>query len=292
MESLKDIRTRLSSVISTRQITSAMKMVSAAKLRKAQDAIIRIRPYSDKLHDILKNLSGSLDTAEENIYADQREVNKVLIIVITSNRGLCGSFNANVVKRSMEIAGKDYADLYKRGNVDFIAVGKYGYNALRKKKYNVIGHYIELFDNLDFTNVSPVAGSIMQKFTDRNYDRILLVYNMFKNAAVQILTEEQFLPVKIEEEETSPHIHNYIFEPDMEYIVDVLIPKSLRIQFYKALLDSYASEHGARMTAMHMATENATELIRDLRLQYNKARQASITNEILEIVSGAEALRG
>lgn len=290
MESLKEIRTRLASIISTRQITNAMKMVSAAKLKKAQDAIVQIRPYSDKLYEILKNLSSSLDTTDENIFADQREVKKVLIVVITSNRGLCGSFNANVVKRCIDLSKNEYTEQFKRGNVDFIAIGKYGYNTLRKKKYNVISHYNQLYDNLDFTNVSPVAGSVMQRFTDGNYDRILLVYNMFRNAAVQILTEEQFLPVKIEED-ASQHIHNYIFEPDKEYIVDVLIPKSLRIQFYKALLDSQASECGARMTAMHMATENATELTKELRLQYNKARQASITKEILEIVSGAEAMK-
>ncbi|MBU0765346.1 MAG: ATP synthase F1 subunit gamma [Bacteroidetes bacterium] len=292
MASLKEIRIRISSVKSTRQITSAMKMVAAARLRKSQDAILRMRPYAQKLHEILTNLSAGLDTTEENIYAQQREPGKILLVMISSNRGLCGSFNSNIIKRTNELITGKYADQYRKGKVSFIAIGKKGADFLKKKKMNMLSSHNELFDNLTFANITPVAESIMKRFVNKTYDRVELIYNEFKNPAVQILTNEQFLPIEMKEEEGVKLFYDYIFEPSKEYIVNDLIPKSLKVQFFKALLDSYASEHGARMTAMHQATDNATELLRDLNLEYNKARQAAITKEILEIVSGAEALKG
>lgn len=295
MAGLKEIKTRIASVSSTRQITSAMKMVSAAYLRKAQDAIIQMRPYANKLQEILVNLSESLEGSSDNVYAQKREeLKRVLIVAIASNRGLCGAFNANVIKKSIEIASVKYEKLFKNGMVHFTIIGKKAYNFFKDKDaYTVIGEHNSLFDKLDFENTSVIAEDLMNKFTSNTYDEIVLVYNQFKNAAVQILTEEQFLPIKIErEEETIRRNLDYILEPTQEHIVTELIPKSLKIQFFKALLDSYASEHGARMTAMHKATDNATDLIKELNLYYNKARQASITNEILEIVGGAEALKG
>jgi len=293
MGSLKEIRTRISSVTSTRQITSAMKMVSASKLRKAQDAILQMRPYANKLHEILLSISENIDSNEDNVFAKQRAINKVLIISISSNRGLCGAFNSNVVKKALELAEEKYPTEFKNGNVDFLTVGKKSFDLLKSKKQNPIekdNH--ELFDNLVYEKVSAFAQNIMQKFIDGEYDRIELIYNQFKNAGVQILTAEQFLPIKIEKEKKSTHVKDYIFEPSKDYIVNKLIPRSLKIQVYKAILDSFASEHGARMTAMHKATDNASEMLRELKLHYNKARQASITNEILEIVGGAEALKG
>jgi F-type H+-transporting ATPase subunit gamma len=293
MANLKEIRNRIASVTSTRKITSAMKMVSAAKLRKAQEAIIQMRPYADRLHTILTNLSDSIMGEEENPYATERDLEKVLIVVIASNRGLCGAFNSFVVKRTMQVAFEDFGKLMQQRKVDFYAIGKRGSEFFRKNKYPLVGVKNELFENLTFDNVMPVAEEIMDQFMAGEYDRVMLVYNQFKNAAVQILTTEQFLPVLIPEktEEDSKYA-DYIYEPSKEYIIRELIPRSLKIQFYKALLDSHAAEHGARMTAMHMATDNATDLLRDLNLNYNKARQASITNELLEIVSGAEALKG
>ncbi|MCF8372161.1 MAG: ATP synthase F1 subunit gamma [Bacteroidales bacterium] len=294
MGSLKEIRTRISSVTSTRQITQAMKMVSAAKLKRAQDAIVQMRPYAIKLHEILTSLSASLDDREDNKYGQQREIKKVLIVTVTSNRGLCGAFNANVVKRAIELAENDYRDLLAAKKVDFLTIGKKSGDLLKSKGFNVIANHNDVYEKLIFENVSSIAQELMDLFVDGTYARIDLVYNQFKNAAVQILTKEQFLPVVIEEnkENTATQNRDYIFEPSKEYIVNELIPKSLKVQIYKALLDSNASEHGARMTAMHKATDNATELIRELKLHYNKARQSAITNEILEIVGGAEALKG
>ena len=289
MASLKYIRTRISSIISTRQITNAMKMVAAARLKRAQDSIISIRPYANKLQEIMTNLCNSIDTTDNIIYTQQREVNNVLIIVFTSNRGLCGAFNSNVIKKAIFLANEKYAEQLNNGQVSFIAIGKKAYDILKSKKYNVINDYNQVYDNLDYENISLIAQSIMQNFLDGEFDRIDLVYNQFKNAAVQILIDEQFLPVNLENAQTADF--DYIYEPTKEHIVKELIPKSIKIQFYKALLDSHASEHGARMTAMHIATDNATELIRDLRLNYNKARQSAITKEILEIVGGAEALK-
>ncbi|HBX49703.1 MAG: ATP synthase F1 subunit gamma [Bacteroidetes bacterium RIFOXYA12_FULL_35_11] len=291
MGNLKETRVRIASVTSTRQITSAMKMVSAAKLRKAQDTIVQIRPYATKLVEILVNLSSSMDTSEDNPYAKQRPADNVLIILITSNRGLCGAFNSNAIKRAVSIAQNEYATQLKNGKLGFIAIGKVGHNFLKSRKYNIVSSHNDLFDKLSFKNTSSVAEIIMQAFVKGNYDRIEIVYNQFKNAGTQILTNEQYLPVKIETD-AKRKVADYIFEPSKEYIVKDLIPKSLKIQFYKAIIDSNAAEHGARMTAMHKATDNATDMIHQLKLMYNKERQASITKEILEIVGGAEALKG
>lgn len=291
MANLKEIRNRIASVHSTRQITSAMKMVSAAKLRRAQEAIQQMRPYAEQLRIILSYLSDAIRDEEDVPYGVERDLEKLLIVLITSNRGLCGSFNSTVIKESIQLVHEQYGSLLRKDGVDFYAIGKRGADYLRKKQYPLVGERNELFDQLTFDQVKPVAERIMDDFILKKYDRILLVYNQFKNAAVQILTVEQFLPVEHPDTaEDTAYATDYIFEPSKEYIVKELIPKSLKIQFYKALLDSHAAEHGARMTAMHKATDNATELLRDLRLYYNKARQATITSEILEIVSGAEAL--
>lgn len=292
MANLKEIRNRIASVSSTQQITSAMKMVSAAKLRKAQEAILQMRPYAEQLQIILSYLSEAIRDEEDDPYGVERELERLLIVVVTSNRGLCGSFNSSVLKTTLQLVTEEYGSLFRKNQVDFYAIGKRGGDYLRKRNYNVIADKSELFDQLSFEKVMPVAEKIMDDYVLHKYDRILLIYNQFKNAAVQILTVEQFLPVvHAEQEEDTAYATDYIFEPSKEYIVKELIPRSLKIQFYKALLDSHAAEHGARMTAMHMATDNAGEILRELRLTYNKARQSTITNEILEIVSGAEALQ-
>ncbi len=289
MANLKEIRVRISSVTSTRQITSAMKMVSASKLRKAQNAILQMRPYAEKLHEILIQLSSSLDETTDNIYGQQHEPKKVLIVAVASNKGLCGAFNANVVKKAIDLS----KTVYKDNNVDFWAIGKRASDLLKYKGYNLIDNSNELFNNLKYENVELFAQQLMELFIEGEYDRIDFVYNKFKNAAVQVLIHEQFLPIVIEEGKVDKEELNkdYIFEPSKEFIVNELIPRSLKTQVFKALLDSYASEHGARMTAMHLATDNAGELLDELKLTYNKARQSSITSEILEIVSGAEALK-
>jgi len=294
MANLKAIRIRIASVKSTRQITSAMKMVSAAKLRKAQDKIVRLRPYANKLHEILVDLNRSLAEAEiENVYGRTSSPEKVLLVVITSNRGLCGAFNSNVIKEARRIAAEKYQEQYRKGNLHLLTIGKKGYDYFRKTKVKMLPEQNQLYNDLTFENVSAVSEQIMNSFTGGEYDRIELVYNQFKNAAVQNLTNEQFLPVEAVKIEKGGNVAvDYIYEPTKEEIVKELIPKSLKIQFYKAVLDSFVAEHGARMTAMHKATDNATGMIRDLTLQYNKARQATITNQILEVVSGAEALRG
>lgn len=293
MPNLKDIRNRISTVKSTRQITSAMKMVAAAKLRKTQDAIITLRPYANKLQEILSILNQQTEDNIDNLYARQGEVKKVLVVALTSNKGLCGGFNSNIVKSVINLLNGKYTEQYKEGNVDIFAIGRKGRDLLKFKGYEAKFSEIDIFDKLTFDNVSEIAENLMSGFVNKNYDVIELVYNQFKNAAVQILTNEQFLPFKPKgsEEETMDEAWDYIFEPTKEYLVEEIIPKSLKIQFYKCLLDSNTSEHGARMTAMHQATDNATELIKDLTLQYNKARQATITREIIEIVSGAEALK-
>ena len=288
MANLKEIRTRISSVSSTRQITSAMKMVAASKLKKAQDAITQIRPYADKLYEILQNLGGNLEN-NENVYADERDNKKVLFVLIASNKGLCGAFNANVVKTAMNSIEANYKTQLDSGNLDFVSVGKKTRDILKSKNIMVKKMYESIFDQLSFEKVSEVTNIIMQDFVDKKYDKVVLVYNSFKNAGVQILTEEQFLPIKIEESANNMQT-DYIFEPNEAEIVEQLIPMSLKTQFFKAVLDSYAAEHGARMTAMHIATDNAGELIKELKLTYNKARQENITNEILEIVGGAQAL--
>lgn len=295
MANFKAIRIRIASVKSTRQITSAMKMVSAAKLRKAQDKIVRLRPYANKLYEILVGLSQSLADSEiENIYGRVSDPEKVLIIVITSNRGLCGAFNANVIKETRRIVSEKYPEQYRKGNLSVLTIGKKGFDYFRRQSVNMLPDQNNLLHDLTFNNVSQVAEKIMNSFTSKEFDRVELIYNQFKNAAVQNLTNELFLPVQSVhggEVKVASNI-DYIYEPDQEKIIKELIPKSLKIQFYKAVLDSFVAEHGARMTAMHKATDNATSMIRDLTLQYNKARQATITNQILEVVSGAEALKG
>ncbi|PKQ63494.1 ATP synthase F1 subunit gamma [Labilibaculum filiforme] len=288
MANLKEIRTRISSVQKTKQVTAAMKMVSAAKLKKAQDAIVQIRPFADKLHEILSNLTGSLTNSDDNLYGVERRPEKVLLVAITSNKGLCGGFNANVIKQVTILAGSTYYEQYQRDSLHVLAIGKQGFEIL-KKTYHVVGEHNHVYDNLSFENVSAIATSVMKEFVEGKYDKVELVYNQFKNAGVQILTTEQFLPV-VQPEEDLNNQTEYIFEPNQEEILGELIPKSLKTQFFKAMLDSFASEHGARMTAMHKATDNASDLIQDLNLTYNKARQSAITNEILEIVSGANAL--
>ena len=294
MANLKIIRTRISSVKSTRQITSAMKMVAAAKLRRAQDKIVSLRPYANKLHEILVGLTRSLvESEDDNIYGRKSEPEKILIVIITSNRGLCGGFNSNVIKEARRVIGEKYSSQYKKGNLWFIAIGKKGFDYLRRQKQNILEEDNQIFNSLTFENVSVVAERVMESFVSGRFDRIELIYNQIKNAAVQNLTNEAFLPVEtIPSDKKTATVIDYIYEPTKEEIVKELIPKSLKIQFYKAVLDSFVAEHGARMTAMHKATDNATQMIKELTLQYNKARQASITNQILEVVSGAEALKG
>jgi len=286
MANLKEIRNRITSVSSTMQITSAMKMVSAAKLKKAQDAITAMRPYAEKLTELLQNLSSTLDGDTGGEFTKQREIKKVLVIAITSNRGLCGAFNSNVIKEV-----KSRAELYAGKQVDVFAIGKKG-NDILKKTLTIADNQSGIFDNLTFDNVAAIADSLTAKFISGEYDKIELVYNQFKNAATQIIQTEQFLPLAPVVSDKVSTAGDYIFEPSKEEIVLTLIPKSLKTQLYKAIRDSFASEHGARMTAMHKATDNATELRDQLKLTYNKARQAAITNEILEIVGGAEALKG
>lgn len=298
MANLKEMRLRIVSIRSTQQVTRAMKMVSAAKLRKAQDAIIQIRPYTQKLHDILVNLTDQLGTSEfDNKYAAHGEVRKILIVAITSNRGLCGGFNANVVKKVEELVTTTYNHLYEKGLVDVLVIGKKGFDGLKAKNIQAGTSITHIYENLNYSTAEPISEGLMEAFTKGEYDRIELVYNQFRNAAVQKLVVEQYLPVEIKENkqtvaDTHQYFNNYVFEPDVVDIMATIIPKSLKIQFFKAILDSVASEHGARMTAMHKATDNASELIKEMNLQYNKARQAAITGEILEIVSGANALKG
>lgn len=287
MANLKEIRNRISSVSSTMQITSAMKMVSAAKLKKAQDAITAMRPYAEKLTELLQSVSATLEGDAGGEYTAQREVKKVLIVVVTSNRGLAGAFNTNAIKQAKELA-----DSYAGKQVDIFAIGKKGNDVFRKTN-NVVDNKSEVFDNLTFDNVAEIADVLTEKFTSGEYDKIEIVYNQFKNAATQIVQVEQFLPLApVQSDNTASSGADYIFEPSKEEIVLTLIPKSLKTQLYKSIRDSFAAEHGARMTAMHKATDNATELRNQLKLTYNKARQAAITNEILEIVGGAEALNG
>jgi len=294
MANLKAIRVRIASVKSTRQITSAMKMVAAARLRKAQDKIVRLRPYANKLHEILVSLSQSLaDSEVSNIYSRKSDTEKILIVVITSNRGLCGAFNSNVIKEAKRVVIEKYYDQFKKGNLWLLTIGKKGFDYFRKQKVSILEEQNSLLNDLTLEKANPVVEKIMKGFVTGEFDRVDLIYNRFRNAAVQDLTNEKFLPVETASQgkvETSPV--DYIYEPDKEEIVKELIPKSLKIQFYKAILNSFVAEQGGRMTAMHKATDNATTMIRDLTLQYNKARQAAITSQILEVVSGAEALKG
>nr|WP_294862590.1 ATP synthase F1 subunit gamma [uncultured Fluviicola sp.] len=291
MANLKEIRNRITSVGSTMQITSAMKMVSAAKLKRAQDAITQMRPYAEKLQEILGNLTASLDISE-NALAAARPVEKVLIIAITSNRGLCGGFNNNIIKRVNLAITEEYSN----ANVSLLCLGKKAKDAFKRSDmyFDISGTGIseDIFADLSFGNVSFIAEYAMKAFLDKKFDKVVVIYNSFINAASQEVKEEQLLPIVPTEQKEDKQAGDYIFEPSKEEIVEELIPKSLKIQLFKALLDSNASEHGARMTAMHKATDNAKELQRSLKLSYNKARQAAITNEILEIVGGAEALNG
>ncbi|MBP8793173.1 MAG: ATP synthase F1 subunit gamma [Lutibacter sp.] len=284
MANLKEIRNRIASIGSTMQITSAMKMVSAAKLKKAQDAITQMRPYADKLTELLQSLSATLEGEVGGVYSQQKEVSKVLLVVITSNRGLCGGFNSSIIKESIKYAEANY----KGKQVEMFTIGKKG-NDILSKTFNIVEKNNDVFDDLTFDNVAVIAEKLMNLFAEGRFDRIELVYNQFKNAATQIPKIEQFLPIEPVKGAVKVTT-DYIFEPSKAEIVLQLIPKSLKTQLYKAIRDSFASEHGARMTAMHKATDNATDLRNDLKLTYNKARQAAITNEILEIVGGAEAL--
>jgi F-type H+-transporting ATPase subunit gamma len=282
MANLKEIRNRIASVSSTMQITSAMKMVSAAKLKKAQDAITAMRPYADKLTELLQNLSATLDADSGSKFSEQRNLKNVLIVAITSNRGLCGAFNSNIIKQANVVAERYDA------NVSVLAIGKKANDAL-SKNLEVVSNQSSVYDDLTFDNVAEIAELLMEQFESKAVDKIEIIYNKFKNAATQEVMTEQFLPIEPLENDTNVNL-DYIFEPSKEEIVETLIPKSLKTQLFKAIRDSFASEHGARMTAMHKATDNATELRDQLKLTYNKARQAAITNEILEIVGGAEAL--
>ncbi|WP_039053472.1 ATP synthase F1 subunit gamma [Sphingobacterium sp. T2] len=289
MANLKEVRNRITSVTSTQQITKAMKMVSAAKLKRATNAIIQLRPYANKLRDILAQVSASVE-GNDSPYTQDREPNKVLLVVITSNRGLAGAFNTNVIKTTNNLIASKYADQFSKGDVSIIAIGKRGHDYFAKRNYNVIGNHNDLLNNLNFENVSQVTEFIMQEFKEGTFDRVEVVYNQFRNAAVQILTSEQLLPLLPEEKKEDTVELDYIIEPSKEKIIEELIPKAIKIQLYKAVLDSNASEHGARMTAMDKATENAGDLLRQLKLSYNQARQAAITTELTEIVSGAAAL--
>ena len=285
MANLKEIRNRITSVGSTMQITSAMKMVSAAKLKRAQDAITQMRPYANKLTELLVNLSSSLDSAEGGEFSSERAINNVLLVPITSNRGLCGGFNANIIKQTTALIKEDFAGK----NVSILSIGKKSSEYFKNNNYNVVSIHDEIYGDLNYESISNISETIMQDYLDLKYDKVILVYNQFKNAATQNVMREDYLPVESPNDDNAS-IGDYIFEPQKKEIIEQLIPKSLKTQLFKAVLDSHASEHGARMTAMHKATDNASELKKDLTLSYNKARQAAITAEILEIVGGAEAL--
>jgi len=296
MANLKEVRVRIASVKSTRQITSAMKMVAASKLRKAQNAILGMRPYAQKLQEIMQNLSSGMEDSDEGVFAQERGDNKILLVPVTSNRGLCGAFNANIIKETINYINNELNIQQKAGNVELYCIGKKGADIFKSRGYNIAHINTQIFDDLTFDNTVEITEEFMNSFVEKKFDKIILIYNQFKNAAVQILQVEQILPVSKTESdvgtEKTETVANYIFEPNKEEILEVLVPKSIKVQMYKALADSFAAEHGARMTAMHLATENADALLKDLNLSYNKARQAAITNEILEIVSGAEALKG
>lgn len=292
MANLKEVRIRIASVTSTQQITKAMKMVSAAKLKRATNAIVQLRPYANKLKEILGNLSASLEDGV-SIYTQEREVKSVLLVVVTSNRGLAGAFNTNAIKTANNLISGKYSAHHESGNLSIVAIGKKAQDYFEKRKYSVIGNNNDVYTSLNFENISVITESIMKDFVDGKYDKVEVIYNQFKNAAMQILTVEQLLPVpksdKVQNEIATSNV-DYILEPSKEEIVEQLIPKNIKIQLYKAVLDSHASEHGARMTAMDKATDNAGELLKALKLSYNQARQAAITTELSEIVSGAAAL--
>ena len=298
MANLKEVRTRINSVNSTMQITSAMKMVSASKLRKSQNAITALRPYASKLQEIMSRLSSSLQASAEGVYAkihkENPEDEKILLIAVASNKGLCGVFNVNVLRETLRLLSEDYKIQYDKGNVDILCISKKIEETLKFRKYHVSDNENELLDKLSYENALPFAEKLMNDFVEEKYDRIIFIYNQFKNAGTQILTKEQFLPIvgaeSVEEDEHPADEVEYIFQPSKEEILNSLIPNSLKLQLYKILLDSFTSEHGARMVSMTQATDNAAELLKELNLSYNKARQGAITNEIIEIVGGANAL--
>ncbi len=294
MPGLKEVRIRIASVKSTQQITNAMRMVAASKLRRAQNAILKLRPYAAKLREIMQNLGASVDDAASGVYSEDRKPDRILLVIFTSNRGLCGAFNANVIKAAQNLLATTYASQHAGNTVSLITVGRKGTEFFRKRNYNVIDSWDEIYDQLSYEKVAPYAEKLMKSFAVKEYDRVVLIYNQFKNAATQRLVEEQYLPVLPQEQKdpVKKAAADYLFEPSQEVLLQELLPKSLRIQFHKATLDSFASEQGARMTAMQQATDNARELLRDLQISYNKARQNAITKELLEIVSGAEALKG
>ena len=297
MANLKEVRTRINSVNSTMQITSAMKMVSASKLRKSQSAITSLRPYASKLKEIMQDLSSSLLTSSESVYAkkhkDNAEDEKILIIPVASNKGLCGIFNGNIIRETIRFVNDECRIQLEKGNIDILCISKKVEEALKFKKITTIGNENSLLDNLSYDNILPFAERLMSDFSNDKYDRIIFIYNQFKNAGSQIMVHEQFLPIVSEESNDDNHSTSeieYIFQPSKEEILNSLIPKSLKLQVYKILLDSFTSEHGARMVSMTKATDNASELLKELNRSYNKARQSTITNEIIEIVSGADAL--
>lgn len=295
MPSLKEVRIRIESIKSTQQITSAMKLVAASKLRRTQNAVQALAPYSNKLREILGNLSASIDNTDEAVYTTVRPVQKALVIIVTSNRGLCGPFNSNVIKAAKTLIDEKYRDLNRSGNLDLLTIGKKGTDFFKKNKYSVVDSKNEVFDALTFVNTTAIAESLMAQFAAKKYDRIEIVYNHFKNAGQQVITVDQYLPiipVTSKDGKSGTQNADYIFEPEKAMLVRELLPKMLKVQLYRTILDSFASEHGARMTAMSQATENATDLLKQLKLSYNKARQSAITKELLEIVSGAEALKG
>ena len=290
MANLKEVKGRISSVTSTQQITKAMKMVAAAKLRKAQDRITQMRPYSQKLSEIIQNVSASGGGSVDNPYSEERPISNVLLVVVSSDRGLCGAFNSSIFKHTRAVISEKYSTVEQDGGLEILPIGKKAYEFFKKRRYQVNDKYYEIFGNLSFDSVREAAESVMDSFVDGKYDQVEIIFNEFKNVATQIVKNEQFLPIKEEESEESVSTGEYIYEPSKEFIFNELVPKSLKIQFYKSVLESNASEHGARMTAMDKATENADDLLKELRLTYNRTRQAAITKEILEIVGGAEAL--
>ena len=292
MPSLKEVRNRIASIDSTRKITSAMKMVSASKLRRAQQSIVQLRPYSKKLNELLSNLSGSINSDENPLFKEKENIKSVLLIVISSNRGLCGGFNSNILKNTTRLVTTTYKEQFDANKLYFITIGRRATEFISKRFGNIIESHDALTESPSFDKTSEIAEMLIGKFISDEYDRIEIIFHEFKNAASQILTNEVFLPIQPPTTNDKKQFHDYIYQPDKGSITQDLVPKILKLQLYKSLLDSIASEHGARMTAMHKATDNATELLKNLKLVYNKARQASITKEILEIVSGAEALGG
>ena len=292
MANLKEVRTRIESVNSTKQITSAMKMVAASKLRKSQNAIMALRPYAEKFSEILERINGRDVTP---VASEISESHKVLIIPLSSNKGLCGVFNANVIRETINLIKNEYQTLFDKNCVDILCVGSKVEEALKFRKYPVIGNENVLLDDLTYENAAAFAERLMKDFDENKYDKIVFVYNQFKNAATQVLVTEQFLPFVSQQttdngQQAEPGV-DYIYQPNKEELLSVMIPKSLKLQVYKILLDSFASEQGARMISMTQATDNATELLKELNISYNKARQSAITNELVEIISGANALK-